>query len=60
MKYIILKAPIKETLEEKVNQKIKTGWQPLGGLQIAMTKSPTHCGELVYCFAQSMTRSGKE
>ena len=60
MRYIILTASNADELEKTVNQKIKTGWQPLGGLQIAMTKSPTHCGELVYCFAQSMTRSGKE
>jgi hypothetical protein len=55
MRYIILTASNADELEKTVNQKIKTGWQPLGGVQLAMAESPTHHGMLVYYFAQTMT-----
>jgi len=55
MKYLVLTAPIAQELEKIVNQKINSGWRPLGGLQVAMAESPTHHGMLVYYFAQAMT-----
>ena len=52
MKYIVLTAATAQELEKIVNQKIKTTWQPLGGVQLAVV---LEYGLMVYYFAQAMT-----
>jgi hypothetical protein len=49
MEYSVIKTNLLKSLIKKVNQAIKEGWRPLGGV----------CVDVGYGFAQAMTREVK-
>ena len=49
MEYSVIKTNLLKSLIKKVNEAIKEGWRPLGGV----------CLDVGYGFAQSMTREVK-
>ncbi len=42
MQYIIIYATFFESLEKKVNAKIKEGWSPLGGVSVCVQDGEEH------------------
>jgi len=49
MEYSVIKTNLLKSLIKKVNEAIKDGWRPLGGV----------CVDVGYGFAQAMTREVK-
>jgi hypothetical protein len=49
MEYSVIKTNLLKSLIKKVNEAIKEGWRPLGGV----------CVDVGYGFAQAMTRDAK-
>jgi len=49
MEYSVIKTNLLKSLIKKVNEAIKQGWKPLGGV----------CGDAGYGYAQAMVRETK-
>lgn len=52
MQYMAVEAGTAEELNEKVNEKIKEGWKPLGGVAISLSESDEY---QYFVIAQAMT-----
>jgi hypothetical protein len=54
MRYRIIEAKDTEALEQDVNEHIRDGWQPLGGVAVVNSQANTYA----WWFYQAMVRDG--